>query len=63
MKVQTFYGVKKARMITKTVLKKGLNEGIALLTACHTKFQQGQIRKGDTPRGYNCMWNVMTHPL
>ena len=63
MKAPTSYEAKKAR-IKKRAVKKGLNNGITLLTAYHdTKFQQGQSVKGDTVRRYGCIWIVMTHPL
>ena len=62
MEIPTFYHVKKARVRIRTV-KRGLNNGITLLTACHIKFQQGQSGKGDTVRKYGWIWTVMTHPL
>ena len=42
MEIPTFYDAKKARVRTRTV-KRGLNNGITLLTACHIKFQWARM--------------------
>ena len=44
MEIPTFYDAKKARVKTRTV-KRGHNNGITLLTACHTKFQWASMQR------------------
>ena len=62
MEIPTCYDAKKARVRVRTV-KRGLNNAITLLTACHIKFQQGQSGKGDTIGKYGWIGIVITHPL